>query len=42
MIRLLSQFVARGVVPPNKLDMARGLQEPIELPSSDSPMLSPG
>ena len=33
-VRVMGQFVTRGIIPPHKLDMAKSLQEPIELPLS--------
>ena len=33
-VRLTGQLVTRGIIPPHKLDMAKSLQEPIELPLS--------
>ena len=31
-VRVMGQLVARGIIPSHKLDMAKRLQEPIELP----------
>lgn len=31
-VRVMGQLVARGIIPPHKLDMTKRLQEPIELP----------